>query len=34
MPAFGARVSEDEIREIVAYIRWLRRTYGPRSPAR
>ncbi len=28
MPAYGDRVSEDEVREITAYIRWLRRS-GP-----
>lgn len=31
MPAYADRVSEDEVREITAYIRWLRRS-GP-SPA-
>jgi mono/diheme cytochrome c family protein len=34
MPAFGDRVSEEEASAIVAYIRWLRATYGARSSLR
>jgi mono/diheme cytochrome c family protein len=29
MPAYGARVSEDEVRQITAYIRWLRSGAAP-----
>ncbi len=32
MPAYGDRVSEDEVRRITAYIAWLRGSQG--SPAR
>jgi mono/diheme cytochrome c family protein len=31
MPAFGDRVSEEEIGRLVGYIRWLRREAEPRS---
>ena len=31
MPAYGDRVSEDEVRRITAYIAWLRGSAG--SPA-
>jgi mono/diheme cytochrome c family protein len=34
MPAFGDRVSEKEIVEIVAYVRWLRGAYGSPPPPR
>ena len=32
MPAYGARVSEDDVRQVTAYIRWLR-DGGPGPPA-
>jgi mono/diheme cytochrome c family protein len=32
MPAYGERVSEDELRQVTAYIRWLREGGPPSAP--